>query len=269
MLLPASLCLCLALLAAATAATAAERPNPNKLVYPALKLTMPKADEISLSNGLTGFLIEDHEIPVVDVVILVKTYFPERSKYGLNSMAQWVIRNGGTATWPGDKLSDELEFLAASIEVSGGDLTTYLSFNCMKKDLPRILDIFSDLVMNPSFPEDKVVMRRNTMLEEIRRRNDEPDGVSRREFAKLIYGEHPYAWETTTESVKGITRDDLVAFYNTYFRPNNAIIGVSGDVTKDEVVSALEKSLAGWKQADVNVPTVPDVQGPAASCNYT
>ena len=197
MLLSVALGAGLACLAVASPALAAKRPHPTKLSYPSVKLTTPQAAEISLSNGLAGFLLEDHEIPVVDVVILVKTYFPDRSKYGLNGMAQWVIRNGGTATWPGDKLSDELEFLAASVEVSGGDLNTTFSFNCIKKDLPRVLEIFSDLIMNPVFPEEKIEMRRNTMLEEIRRRNDEPSGVSRREFAKLIYGDHPYAWQTT------------------------------------------------------------------------
>jgi predicted Zn-dependent peptidase len=267
--LAAALAVCVTGLAFASPALAAKRPHPTKLAYPALKLATPQATEISLSNGLTGFVVEDHEIPVVDVAILVKTYFPDKSKFGLNDMAQWVIRNGGTATWPGDKLNDELEYLAASMEVYGGGLTTMFAFNCIKKDLPRVLDIFADLVMNPAFPEDKIEMRRNTMLEDIRRRNDEPSGVSRREYAQLIYGDHPYAWETTPESVKGLTRDDLVNIYKTYFHPNNAIIGISGDVTKDEIVAALESALANWQPADVTVSQVPDMAAPAApTCNY-
>jgi len=268
-LLAAALAAGLVWLASASPSLAAKRPHPTKLSYAAVKLTTPQAAEISLSNGLTGFLIEDHEIPVVDVAILVKTYFPDRAKYGLNGMAQWVIRNGGTATWPGEKLSDELEFLAASVEVYGGDLTTTFAFNCIKKDLPRVLEIFADLVMHPAFPDEKIEMRRNTMLEEIRRRNDEPGSVSRREYTQLIYGDHPYGWETTPESVKGLTRDDLVAFYNTYFHPNNAIIGISGDVTRDEIVAAMEKALADWRPAEVTVPTVPELERPAApTCNY-
>ena len=70
-------------------------------------------------------------------MLVVKTYFPEQDKYGLNEMAQWVIRNGGTATWPADKLNDELEFLAANVEVFGGNLSTMIAVNCLKKDLPR------------------------------------------------------------------------------------------------------------------------------------
>jgi len=208
-----------------------KRPHPSKLKYPPLKMKTPEVVDISFENGLSGFFIEDHEIPVVDVVLLVRTYFPPQEKYGLNEMAQWVIRNGGTEKWPGDKLNDELEFLAASVEVSGGNLSTYISMNCLKKDLDKVLSIFADLVMNPVFPEDKIEMKRNTMLEDIRRRNDQPMRVARREFSKLIYGDHPYGWETTEASVNAITRDDLVGFHSKYFHPNNAIIGISGDVT--------------------------------------
>jgi zinc protease len=253
----------------AFAGNATKRPHPSKLSFPSLKVTTPQVIDVSLSNGLEGFLVEDHEIPVVDIVLLVKTYFPDKAKYGLNDMAQWVIRNGGSAAWPGDKLNDELEYLAARTEVYGDNLSTAISVNCLKKDLPRILDIFADLVMNPTFPDEKVEMRRKTMLEEIRRKNDEPNAVSRREFAKLIYNDHPYAWETTTESVNAIKKDDLVNFHKTYFHPNNAIVGISGDVTKDEIVAALEKVLGKWQRADVTIPKVPDLTVTSEpSCNY-
>ena len=246
-----------------------KRPHPSKLKYEPLRAVKPQAVDISLSNGLQGFFVEDHEIPVVDVVLVVKTYFPDKDKYGLNEMAQWVMRNGGTATWPGDKLNDELEFLAASIEVYGGNLSTAFAFNCLKKDLPRILEIFADLVRNPAFPDDKVEMKRKTMLEDIRRKNDEPNEVARREFAKLIFKDHPYGWEKATQSVNAITRDDLVAFHNTYFHPNNAIIGISGDVTKDEIVTALEKAFTGWATTNVTIPKVPDLTiAPEPTCNY-
>ena len=129
-----------------------ERPHPSELTYPKLKITTPEVVDLSLENGLEGFLIEDHEIPVVDIVLLVRTYFPAEEKYGLNEMARWVIRNGGSRNWPSDKLNDELEFLAASVEVYGGNLSTYVAINCLKKDLPNVLEIFADLVMNPAFP---------------------------------------------------------------------------------------------------------------------
>jgi zinc protease len=253
----------------ASLAFAAKRPHPRTLKYEPLKIMTPQAAEISLSNGLGGFFIEDHEIPVVDIVLVVKTYWPDKAKFGLNEMARWVIRNGGSQIWPADKLNDELEFLAANIEIYGGNLSTMIAVNCLKKDLPRVLEIFGDLVVNPAFPVDKVEMKRKTMLEDIRRKNDEPNEVSQREYAKLIYKDHPYGWESTTASVNAITRDDLVNFHGAYFHPGNAIIGVSGDVTKDELVPALEKGFAAWQKADVAIPKVPDIAAaPAPSVNY-
>jgi len=253
----------------ASLAYAGKRTHPSKLKYEPLRTTTPQATEINLSNGLGGFFIEDHEIPVVDVVLLVKTYFPDKGKYGLAEMAQWVMRNGGTAAWPPDKLNDELEYLAASVEVYGGNLSTSIAVNCLKKDLPRILEIFGDLVMNPAFPSDKIEMKRKTMIEDIRRKNDEPNEVSRREFSKLVYGDHPYGWESTAASVNAITRDDIAALHKTYFHPSNAIIGVSGDVTKDEIVAMLEKAFGGWEKADVKIPKVPEIAvAPAPSVSY-
>ena len=246
-----------------------KRPHPSKLEYPPLELTTPQVEEIRLSNGLEGFLVEDHEIPIVNVYLLVKTYYPDRAKYGLNEMAGWVIRNGGTETWPPDELNEELEYLAAFIEVGGGNLEKTVSLNCLKKDLKRVLAIYADLVMHPAFPEDKVEMKRKTMLEEIRRKNDEPNEIVRREFYKLICGDHPYGWEGSMESYGAITRDDLAAFHSTYFHPNNAIIGVSGDVTKEEIVAALEEAFTGWQPADVAIPEVPEMPEPdRGSWNY-
>jgi len=256
-------------LAGAPGAFGQKRPHPSELKYKPLKVTMPEYVEVELPNGLKGIFIEDHEIPVVDVVLLVKTYFPEREKYGLNELAQWVMRNGGTEAWPADKLNDELEFLAASIEVRGGNLYTTITLDCLKKDLDQVLGMFADLVVNPAFPEEKIELKRSTMLEEIRRKNDDPNAVSRREFRKLIYGDHPYGWEETAETVSAITRDDLLAFHSRYFHPNNALIGISGDVTESEILSALRRVFAGWEPAEVDVPQVPDIAvSPRKSVNY-
>ncbi len=246
-----------------------KRPHPSKLKYLPLEIKTPDVIELAFDSGLEGFLIEDHEIPVVDVVLLIRTYYPEKEKYGLNEMLRWVIRNGGTETWPSDKLNDELEFLAARVEIRGGNLSTRVSFNCLKKDLDRVLEIFADLVMNPAFPEDKVEMKRKTMLEDIRRKNDQPRDVSRREFFKLIYAGHPFEWETVTSSIEAIKREDLVAFHEKYFHPNNAIIGICGDVTEDEIVSALDEVLGAWEQAEVAIPEVPEITAePSSSYNY-
>ncbi|HER43611.1 MAG TPA: insulinase family protein, partial [Candidatus Eisenbacteria bacterium] len=104
-------------------------------------------------------------------------------------------------------------------------------------------------------------------LEEIRRKNDQPRAIARREFYKLIYRGHPYGWDTTVGSVEAITREDLTSFHAAYFHPDRAILGVSGDVTKEEIAAKLEKVFAGWEPAGTVIPEVPEVE-PAFTANW-
>jgi zinc protease len=249
------------LVAALVLPAAAEKvKHPSELKYPKLTLTAPDYEEIEFENGMRGFFIEDHEIPVVNIQLLISTSRAPREKTGLNELAAWVIRNGGSEEWPGEKINEELEFVAASVEVRARDRRADVSVNCLKKDLDLCLSILGDLLKNPSFPEDKVELRRETMLENIRRENDEPRRIANREFEKVIYGDHPMAWQPTAESVGGITRDDLVAYHEAFFRPNNTLIGITGDVTKDEMMSALEEALDGWDPATYEIEAEPELE---------
>ena len=268
---------------------AAGAANPRDLKFPTITVEAPAYQEISLSNGMTGFFLEDHEIPVVEVFMLVGTSRAPREKTGLSDLATWAVRNGGTAMWPADRINEELEFVAAQIEFGGGgrgfpgraaplDAATGapargqsvpIRVNCLTKDLDLCLTILGDLLQHPAFPEDKIELRRAMMIENISRENDEPRGVAFREFRRLLYGDHPMAWRATEESVSAITRDDIVAFHQAYFRPNNVLIGVSGDVTKDEIVAALEKAFAGWERAPVTIEPEPELPLTfAPSVNY-
>jgi predicted Zn-dependent peptidase len=263
--------------------------HPRDLDFPTIAIEAPEYEEIALSNGMTGFFIEDHEIPIVEIFMLVSVSRPPREKTGLGDLAVWTIRNGGTEAWPAERINEELEFVAAQIELGGGGRgfpgralplegvagspgggqMVPVRVNCLTKDLGLCLEILGDLLRNPAFPEEKIELRRAIMLENIRRENDEPRGVAFREMRRVLYGDHPMAWRPTEESVSAITRDDLVAFHQAYFHPNNVILGVSGDVTKGEIVAALEKAFAGWERAPVTI--VPDPELPltfAPSVNY-
>ena len=241
------------------AGVSVERPHPRGLKYPDLKMTMPEYQEFTMDNGMEVFFIEDHEIPIVNITMLVKTYYPAREKLGRNDMAAWVMRNGGSETWPSDKLNDELEFRAAHINFQGQALSTTVSLNCLKKDLPVILEIYADLIMNPVFPDEKIEMKRKTMLEELRRKNDNPRNIAGREYGKLIYRGHPYGWEPTEENYESIARDDLVEFHKSYFHPGNTIVGISGDVTREEITGLMQDKFSGWGELEVVVEEVPPV----------
>jgi zinc protease len=259
---------------------AAGAKNPRDLTFPTITVEAPAYQEIALSNGMTGFFLEDHEIPIVEISLLVSTSRAPREKTGLGDLATWCIRNGGTTAWPADRINEELEFVAAQIEFGGGGRrggsmrtsplvaptgspgggqSVSVRLNCLTKDLDLCLTILGDLLQNPAFPENSIELRKGMMLENIRRENDEPRGVAFREIRKILYGDHPMAWRATEETVNAISRNDLVAYHRAFFRPNNVLVGVSGDVTKDEIVAALEKAFGGWEAAPVTIEPEPDL----------
>jgi zinc protease len=252
-----------------------------KIKVPPIEFKMPKVDTLMFANGLHGYLIENHEIPVVDIVIRFKTGYPAEDKTGLNELAGWALRNGGTSKYSKETLDDELEFLGASIETypSGGGRMfgqgapsgTYIgqvSANFLTKDMDKVLDMFSEVITHPVFDSSMIELRRKSMIEDIRRKADEPGQLGRSQFAKLVYGDHPAGREATAKTVNGITRDDVVAFHARYVRPNNAVIGISGDITRQQALDKVNAFLAGWQRGG-ETPTIPEMTYHAVpSVNY-
>ncbi|HEC83147.1 MAG TPA: insulinase family protein, partial [Firmicutes bacterium] len=141
----------------------------------------------------------------------------------------------------------ELEFVGASIESRADNRTGRIYANFLTKDMDLVLDILADLLVNPAFDPDKIELRKKTLIEGIRRKADDPRSLGRREFSKLIYRDHPAGREPTEETITNITRQDVVAFHNNYVRPNNAVIGIAGDITKEEALARLNRAFADWQ----------------------
>lgn len=249
-----------AALLAACPAGAAKVKRPGELRYPKLEMEPPSYEQVEFDNGMHGFFIEDHEVPIVNIYMLVTTNRDPADKTGLGDLATWSIRNGGGTNWDADRINDELEFVDARLEMRTGLHSASIMVDCLKKDLPMCLEILGDLLVSPALPDDKIELRRETMLEDIRRENDDPRRLAYREFDKLVYGDHPMGRRPTEATVSAITRDDIAAYQETFFRPNNTIIGISGDVTLDEVTGLLDGALAGWVPAEVMVEPEPPLE---------
>jgi predicted Zn-dependent peptidase len=99
------------------------------------------------------------------------------------------------------------------------------------------------------------------MIEGIRRRQDSPGSIVGREFLKQLYGpDHPSARESTIDSVKRITRDDLIAFHQRTVRPNGIILGVTGDFQQAEMLELLRQTFGDWKKGDVPDLSIADAR---------
>ena len=232
--------------------------------FKSLNFVPPKVDRVVLENGMILYLLEDHDLPIFNITARIRTgaIYEPQEKAGLASLTGYVIRSGGTVSMPPDKMNEELEFMAVSVETAIDRESGSANLSTLRKDIDKSLKIFADVLMNPAFPEDKIRMRKDEVVESIRRENDNPAQIAQREFRKIMYdSKHPYSRkvEGTLESIEKITRDDMIAFHKKYFHPNNTILGISGDFNKDEIVKKLNTVFAGWKKEEIQFPEVPKV----------
>lgn len=234
------------------------------LKYPGLgDIEMPDVQKVTLANGMRLFLVEDHELPLISVSARIRTgsIYEPADKIGLAAITGTVMRTGGTTTKTGDELDEQLERIAASVETGIGLDSGSASMSVLKEDVDTGLSILADVLMNPAFSEDKILLAKIQHRSAIARRNDNVRAIAFREFDKLIYGpESIYARHTEYATIESITRDDLVAFHKRYFKPNNVMLGVLGDFDTKQMIQKIEKAFEKWEKADIRFPQVPEVQ---------
>lgn len=234
----------------------------DKLKFPPLNFTPPQAEKLTLPNGMRIFLLEDHELPVVNMFALIKTgdRLDPADKVGLADTMATVLRSGGTTNLTPDQINQKLEFVAASIETGMGSQYGSASLSAMSKDITTVLPLFADILMHPAFRDEQIEIARGQALDSINRQNDSPQSIASRIFPQIIYGRNnPLAVTPTEDSIKRITRDDLVQFYSKYYHPNNMILGITGDVKKEDIVKKIEEAFAGWPAGEAELPPEPDV----------
>jgi zinc protease len=227
--------------------------------FPPLHFHPPKPARYVLDNGLVVFLLEDHELPLVRVDMYVKagTEYDPIDKIGLGAIFGESMTYGGTLTHPSDEIEKTLDRKAASINFSlelenGGG-----SMSSRQEDFDVIFGLFTDLILHPQFQKDKFELARAKALESLRRMNDDPEEVSRREFRKIMYGDHhPYSRIPSPEMIKNIKREDLLAAHKRFFRPNGCWIAISGDFQSGEMLAKVKAALGAWPKTDVTWPEI-------------
>lgn len=226
-----------------------------ELEFPPLpEVTVPDYERYELDNGLVVYLMENHELPLVGGSVTVHTgdRLVSNEEVGLANVTGDGMRLGGSVEFSADQLNQFLEQRAASIETSIGTASGSASFSSLSEDLTDVFERFVDVVRQPRFPEDKLALIERQLAGSIARRNDSPSDIARREFYKLIYGsESPYARTVEYSTLENISRDDVVAFHDRYFQPNNMILGIYGDFDSAAVRSLISNALGDWEASPV------------------
>jgi predicted Zn-dependent peptidase len=233
--------------------------HPRDMKFPPFSFTPPQVSRVYLPNGMTVFLLEDPELPLIDLSILIRTgsIYDPADKAGLAKLTAAVLRNGGTDDQSPQEINEVLEAMAAQLEFGMNRESGTGSLAVQKKDFPKALAIFSRLLQRPAFRGEQVDLAKKQEIEAIRRSNDDPEEIAYREFRRALYAGNPRGRIPTLESIGEIQRSDLLAFHRQFFRPNQIFLGVSGDFKKEEMIAALEKAFQGWERSSLEIPFVP------------
>jgi zinc protease len=247
-------------------------PSYKDLKYPPLKqVKIPEPAQFTLANGMRVFLLEDHELPLIQGLALIRTgnLFDPPDKRGLSEVMAEVLRTGGTKAKTGDQIDEQLENIAGSVESSMDESSASMSFSALKESSDQVLGTFKDLMTQPEFRQDKIDLLISQLHSSIERRNDDPQSIPDRELMSILYGrDNSYGWTIEHEHLNHIHREDLIQFYRRYYFPKNIMLAVYGDFSTAAMKDRLEKLFADWHVDQPAVPPFPPVTAKAASGIY-
>lgn len=221
---------------------------------PEPSFTPPSIQKAKLSNGMDLMLVEDHDLPLVQLNLILKSgWASDPADRPCAAALTADLLDEGTKSMDALEISDEIKRLGAWLGTGSSFDNSSVSLNVLKKNLDPALKLMSDIVLNPTFPEKELELKREIYLGRIQQEGRRPRTAAFKTYYRELYGaDHPYGQPYTgsgTEaSVRAIARSDLESFYKANYMPNNATAVVVGDITLDEARSKLEKAFKKWKQ---------------------
>ena len=255
------------------AAQGADRSRPPETGTPP-ELKLPKFERSTLASGLKIMLAERHEVPLVHFWMAFDAGYAadESVAPGTASMTSGLL-DGGTAARSALQISDQLALLGAELHASSNLDMSLVELSALKDKLDPSLDLFADVILNPTFPESDFKRQQKQVLAAIEREQNTPVQMALRVLPRLLYGAghaygNPLTGSGTKESIAKMTREDLVKFHDTWYHPSNATLVVVGDTTLTEIKPKLEKLFASWKPAQVPKKSVSTVSRPQKSTVY-
>lgn len=231
-----------------------DRTKPPDLPAPSA-LRLPPVVRRQFDNGLELLVVEHHELPVVDMILVVKTggEGDPANKPGVSTLTSAMLDEGAGRRTALD-IADQEAFLGVQIGTGSGWDVSSVTLHAPVAVLDSAMALFADVALRPTFPTADLERLRKERLTELLQLRDRAPAIADRAYASILYGErHPYGRPLTgTEaSTRAITRRDVQRFYQTFYRPNNATLIVVGDVTPDDIERRVHELFGGWTRAEV------------------
>ena len=228
-------------------------------------IKLPPIDEKIFDNGLEVVVIENHELPVVSMRMVIKSgsAFDPAGKAGLASLTAGLLRKG-TKSRTATEVAEAIDFVGGSLSGSANRDASNISCSVLLKHLGVGLDVLSDIILNPAFADDEIERLRNQKLSSIMQSKDNPSSLCTKGFNKVLFDEHPYGQPTigTENTLSAVTANDIKAFYKSYYKPNNAIFVVAGDIKPEDIFKAVEEVFGKWQKGEIPAITFPEVSPP-------
>jgi len=250
-----------------TAVSEVQRLNRAPVSKEVLRVKLPRPRETKLANGLTVLVLEQHKLPTVAFTLWVKTgaLADPKDLPGLAKATAEMLREGTTHRTSA-QLAADVDGLGASLMASaefGADTST-VSASGLSESAERLLELMSDVVLNPTFPPDEFAIYQKRQLAQVEQMRSRPTFLAQERLQKVLYGDFAAAVVSATpESLEAMTTARLKDFHDRYYLPNNALLGVVGDIQFDEAVSLIQKAFGAWQSHPVAAPDLGRISPPA------
>ena len=231
------------------------------LEFAPLEFRQPDAVQHRIDPGVEVFFLEDHSLPLVSVFARFRggpSYFP-REQHGATTAVPILLRSGGTGDLSPDSVDELLEFYAAETSFGGGGPSSFSSVNTLTRHLDEVLQVWGSLLRDPAFDSTRVEIWRGQQLDRVSRQSDNPGRLAISKFNNLLFDDHPVGWELRPEDLEpeDLAPDVLRSVHRRIFCWGNLTLGVTGDVTWNEMRPKLERMLTGWPPCDSDLVPPP------------
>lgn len=213
---------------------------------------LPNYTTFKLPNGLTVYLMEQHDVPVISVsAILPAGAIFDKNKAGLASLTATALKHG-TKNYSKELLDEELDYIGAYVYTYASKEFMGVSSKFAAKDTEKVLDIIKEILLNPTFNNEEFEKEKSRLLVTLEQQKESPRAVIGTYFDQLLYGDHVYgnAIDGTVKSVEGLTVADLKNFYNVNYQPSQAAISIVGDFSTKEIKNKITALFSGWRNGN-------------------
>ncbi len=229
-------------------------------IAPAQTLHLPPHEKIVLKNGLTVLLLEKHGVPLVNISVIVKAGAGSdpSGQEGLATTTAGLLRKG-TNKRSAQQFAADLDYIGGEFEAEARPDFTAIGAEFLTKDLARGLDLFSDALLHPTFPQDETDKFLAQSVDAVKSAKDDPRSVMMPYYSGYLYGTHPYGRPTSGDeiSLKRIQREGVVKFYEANYTPGNTIVAVAGEFNAAEMKAKLEELFGAWDSRTVKSVVIP------------